>query len=160
MPQVIILGFSFSFPAPYHEGHVCTVAEAETLNRVMLRGGSKGLHKAIVAERERGGIEADVLKVGRDYISDYAITFSQGYERLRAIEVEAKRIAESAISERLYAQGKTPGDIGKAAYESLVIDLSTSEAVRNEASKRVDAVRKIAQDVHSDLSRALIDEED
>ena len=102
MPVAKILGFQFQLPSPYAAGHVCTAAEADTLNRLLTRGLAKGLHKIIDSQLElRNDFNgpptederATITESGLEYISEFVLGFSLGHDVARAIRLECDRLA-------------------------------------------------------------------
>jgi len=161
--QVHILGFSFSIPTPYVSGHVCTQAEAHALNRLLVRGTSKGLHKVLSgemyeAERRDLPLTAETKQViasaGEDYIAEFRAGFAEGHEEVRATKVEASRIARQLLEAQLNRQGRSLSSLSSGEQEMLLNDLVNSEKVRNEALRRVSVTREIAERAHDELLSA------
>jgi len=164
--MISILGISLDVETPYVGGHICTPAEAAALNRLLVRGTAKGLHKAIrEACNARGydnanepmpqGMREQVESVARDYAREYAQGFSEGHERLRAIEVEARRIGLASLASSLYQHGRKIEDIEVSEREAKVNELSLNSSIRREAERRVDDTARLANAAHEELLAAL-----
>jgi hypothetical protein len=161
MPQLMILGLPVALPPAYTSGHVCTQAEADVLNALRTRGLAKGLHRVILGEcvsrghqnvRGMDGPTRDeVTRCAQAFCTSHVEGFAQGHERLRAIEGEAKRIAQLMIEEQLYAQGKTLRDAPKGETDAMIAYYAASAKVRDEAARRIDDVQRLARSAHDDL---------
>ena len=151
LPHFSIHGYEFTCSHEYTSGHICTQAEAEVLQRALVRTLAKGLARVIAAGKEAKRPPAEIHAEGEAYINDHLRGFAQGFERTRAIAVEARRIAQSTIETRLYAQGKTLRDIAESEFESLVSTLSLRENILAEATRRIDDIQRIAREAHESL---------
>lgn len=152
---VNILGFSFSLPAPYTEGHRCTLAEADVLNRSLARSLAKGLHR-IISTKPDSTERIEIERSARAFITEFINGFANGHEALRAIEIEARRIALSALEAQLYKQGKKLSDLAKAEVEEHIVALVATSGVRDEAARRVNALQHVARSARSDLDAVLL----
>jgi hypothetical protein len=165
VPSAHILGFSFDLPAPYTAGHVCTLAEAEALNRLLVRGLAKGLHKVLdtrnTAHELSGGgpLSADEVaasqEAGLEYISEFVLGFALGHDVARAIRLECDRPAKQLLEVQLNRQGKTLKDLPADELRSTLTDLARSEKVLTEANRRVSVTQEIAQKAQAELQEAL-----
>lgn len=150
MPSPVqILGFKFLIPTPYHAGHVCTASEADMLNRMLVRGTSKGLFKQLSSASG-----ADAQARGEEYIADYALGFAQGHDTQRSIRIEADRIARGILEARLYAKGQTSHDLEPHTLAEELSALASSEKVRAEAERRTKVTQEIAERAHDELQVA------
>jgi hypothetical protein len=162
MPHVNILGFSTLLPQPYSAGHVVTQAEADALNRLLVRGLSKALHRVLLDALAPHGarVMGQVGDAVRDataaraavFISEYVEGFANGHDRLRAIDVEARRIAALAVETDLYRQGRALREVPAVELDAMVSALAASPRVREEAQRRVDDLAQIARSAHADLA--------
>ena len=118
MPEVLIniLGFKFALSAPYVSGHVCTAAEAQALNKMLVRGTSKGLHKVLTGELDKvkkrslpldGETRALIARAGEEHISEFREGFAQGHDVVRATKVESARIARQLLEAQLNHEGRS-----------------------------------------------------
>jgi hypothetical protein len=149
-----ILGQQFTIQHKYTAGHVCTQNEANVLNRALAKGISKGLHKVLAQTRSQhdpqtGDGQAELQRAGEDYIAEFVVGFAQGHERLRAIRLEAERIAKQLVSIQLNAAGRT--EIAPGELATMLDELVASEKVRSEAERRVALTFEIAQDAYAEL---------
>lgn len=162
--SVKVLGFTFAVPANYAAGHVCTASEAEALNRLLVHGTAKALHKQLasaLAAREANNAEeldgpqrqACQLE-GLDRIASFALGFAQGHSKLAAIEVEARRIAQQALETWLNAQGKSIEDIPVSERATKLAQLTASPMIRESATRRVEEAQGLAARANEEL-RAL-----
>ena len=165
MPSISILGFDLALDDRYRAGQSITASEAGILNRSLARGIGKGLHRVLAgAIKVRGGKVAGELddlgreecrSLAREFIEQHSLGFSQGFEKLRAIEVEARRIALGALESGLYRQGKRLTDISEGEREGKLDELILSPAIRKEAEKRVESTTRIANMAHEELLASL-----
>lgn len=162
MSRSIIQGISFALPTPYVEGHRCTLAEADILNKALTHALARGLYRTVREARESLHVRGDeglsqeqervVRRRAEEYIAAYTVGFAQGHEYIRAVEIEAKRIAERIVESRLYAKGSSLRDIARVELEAMINDLAQSGAVREEAEKRVSDIQRVARATHGALS--------
>ena len=165
MPSAHILGFSFHLPSPYSAGHTCTAAEAESLNRLLVRGLAKGLHRVLdtrhVAHEMSGGgpLSQDEIaasqEAGLEYIQEFVLGFALGHDVARAIRLECDRLAKQLLEVQLNRQGKILKDLTPDEQRSALTDLSRSEKVVTEANRRVSVTQEIAQKAQAELQEAL-----
>lgn len=163
--QVRILGFTFELPQPYSVGHVCSTAEAAALNKVLVKGISKGLYKVLAAALRPTGYTsaagvaveaaAKIWAAGNEYISDYSLGFSEGHEIQRAIRIEAERIGRQMLETQLYKQGKSLKDLSEADKTDQIAQYASSDKVRTEAERRVKVTQEIAEKAHGELLESL-----
>jgi hypothetical protein len=163
--KINILGFSVEVPTTYSAGHVCTASEAETLNRILTRTAAKGLYKTLsagLASRLVGADEdltqamrAELIELANGYVERFTLGFSQGHERLAAVEVEARRIATSVLEAALYRRGQKLADLHEHEREDKVRELMLSENVRREAETRIDGARALAGAAHEELLASI-----
>jgi len=169
MPSAKILGFSFDLPAPYAAGHPCTLAEADTLNRLLVRGLAKGLHKVLDAglwEPDRLGSadqasedkKAELTEAGLEYIEEFTLGFSLGHDVARAIRLECVRLAKQTLEVQLNRAGKKLSDMPAGELRTLLSDLAKSERIVKEANRRVSVTQEIALKAQAELQEALGDQ--
>lgn len=162
---VKILGFSYELPQPYNVGHICSVAEAAALNRVLTKGISKGLYKVLAGAlratgfNSREGLGADaaaaIQEMGAEYVSDYCLGFSAGHDVQRSIRIEAERIARQMLETSLYRKGQSLKDLTEKDRISQIDQLASSEKVRAEAERRVQVTQEIAGRAHDELLESI-----
>jgi hypothetical protein len=166
MPTAKILGFEFELPAPYASGHTCTLAEAEALNRLLVRGLAKGLHKIIDSRLNDAGAakaglsadqQADVTEAGLEYINEFVLGFSRGHDVARAIRLECDRLAKQALEVHLNRSGKSFADLSPNVLRSELAQLAKSEKIVTEANRRVAVTQEIALKAQAELQEALGD---
>jgi len=168
MPSAKILGFEFQLPAPYATQHVCTAAEAEALNRLLVRGLAKGLHKVLdsklVEAHERSGSGplsvdeiAEAQEAGLEYIREFILGFALGHDVARAIRLECDRLARQALEVHLNRQGKGLSDLSPDVLRAELAQLAKSEKIVAEANRRVAVTQEIAQKAQAELQEALGD---
>ena len=161
MPLAKILGFEFQLPANYAQGHTCTPAEAEALNRLLVRGLAKGLHKVIdhhlgqYDEEPDADQRAAITENGLEYIEEFALGFSLGHDVARAIRLECDRLAKQTLEVQLNRAGKSLKDLPGEELRTLLNDLAKSEKVVNEANRRVSVTQEIALKAQAELQEAL-----
>jgi len=159
--QIRILGFDFELTHPYATGHQCTQNEAQTLNRALTKGISKGMFKVLTATRTQMGLHADaplgadqaaaMHEAGLAYISEFSEGFALGHERTRAIRIECERIARQLLEAQCNAKGTSARDLPETELVARLSELASSEKVRGEAERRVQVTLEIAQSAHADL---------
>jgi hypothetical protein len=148
--NITILGFSFPIAQRYSAGHVCTESEAQALQRYFNRHLAKGIHKAI-ADMVGVHSNSEIQSRGEQFSSQFTIGFSQGHERLRAINSEARSIAKQAIETKMYARGLSIKSLSPGELEDMVSKLSAQEGIQKIAEERVDYIQRIARAAHDDL---------
>ena len=153
MPRLSILSFDFSYEHPYAEGHVCTRAEAECLALALNRGLAKGLYRMITQASALGLAPRDEVQAAAErFVSEHLRGFSFGHERLRAVEGEARRIAQGLVEAELYARGLSAKQCSD--FDDRVEVVASRAGVLTEASRRVDDVQRIAREAHAELLSA------
>jgi hypothetical protein len=162
LPQIRILGFDFELATPYAAGHTCSANEAQTLNRALVKGISKGMFKVLTAARgaQLHGAETAALsedqrsalhEAGLAYIAEFTEGFALGHERTRAIRIECERIARQLLEAQCNAKGASSRDLPETELQARLAELVASEKVRAEAERRVQVTLEIAQSAHADL---------
>jgi len=158
--QIRILGFDFELTHPYAVGHQCTQNEAQTLNRALVKGISKGMFKVLTAAQTVMGVtgstanedqRANLREQGLAYIAEFSEGFALGHERTRAIRIECERIAKQLLEAQQNARGQSSRDLPESELATRLAELASSEKVRSEAERRVQVTLEIAQSAHADL---------
>lgn len=142
----------------YAEGHVCSDADAKTLNQTRAENIRNNLAKHVKALVENGSLTYDdqtftsVQALVDHYAGKYEFSMGGGSGTSRVvdpIEREARAIARDYIKSQLQAQGTTikkyyatDTDEGKARYESKVVEVAQLEAVRKLAATNVREAQK------------------
>ena len=162
MTSIRILGFDFTLASPYAAGHTCSHNEAQTLNRALVKGISKGMFKVLTAARGALGLTASyptldvdqraaMYEAGLAYIAEFTEGFALGHERTRAIRIECERIARQLLEAQCNAKGASARDLPETELVARLSELASSEKVRGEAERRVQVTLEIAQSAHADL---------
>ena len=162
MSTVTVLGLTFTLPAPYAAGHVCTPSEASALNELLRRGFAKGLYKVIRRELDRLGMadstnldereRASVKELTDTFIERYTIGFAEGQDKTLAVYEEAARIARGLAETHFNRQGLPAHGAG---YDALATRLAKSERVLAEARRRVEDQITLAQRAHAEMLEML-----
>lgn len=165
--NVSILGTTLSIAHPYAPGHVCSAAEADALNRLLVKGISKGLFKVLTNARSGLGLahgetadadqQSELITRAEAYVLEFAEGFAQGHERLRSIRLECDRIARQLLDTQLNREGRTARELSADEQHSRLSELAQSEKVRTEAERRVNVTQEIAQRAHGDLLSSMGD---
>jgi hypothetical protein len=156
--HITVLGYSFNITKQYSAGHVCTESEAQALQRYFNRHLAKGVHKVISEMISAQASAEDILARGRAFVSQFTQGFTQGHERLRAINSEARRIALQAIETNMYKRGLSLKSLSPPELEDMVVQLSSEDSIRKVAEERVRQVQTIAMTAHDDLFSVQEDE--
>jgi hypothetical protein len=150
MPILKILGRELLTPEPYASGHVCSAAEAATLNAALTRGLAKGLYREL---SENGEASKEQLK---SFIQGYLRGFSEGHERLRAIEAEARRLGRARVEAALYRSGRKLADLAKGEQELAISREAEKSELLAEATRRIDTLRAIGKENLEELAEGEI----
>lgn len=114
----IILGLEFPVSWPFSAGHICTEAEAKTLNQTRKENLGNNFRKRVV-----DALEADTKAGNTDESSKLAAEFADldakyvftlagvGAVRMDPIEREARNLAKDAVKQNLAAKGRKLSDI-------------------------------------------------
>jgi hypothetical protein len=151
--NITILGFTFPITQRYDAGHVCSESEAQALQRYFNRHLAKGIHKAI-ADMVGVDSNSEIQSRGEQFSSQFAIGFTQGHERIRAINAEARSMALQAIETRMYKRGQNVKSLTQFELEDMVTKLSAQEGIQKIAEERVDYIQRIARSAHDDLTNS------
>lgn len=140
-PSITISGLPFVRPSPrYRPGHICTPAEAEVLNSVLL-------------ERVRGNL----IRRGKDrktpltqeefeeYYNCYQLGI--GPQEKDPVEIESIKIARALLAEIMNKEGKSLRDLNKEDLSERIRELSRKDHVREEATKRIILMNEIASEL-------------
>lgn len=147
---VTIAGVSFTITLPFLSGHVCSAGEARVLNiartdairnsfarrvKEVLGSRTEGLS---LAENERLQAELAVLDANYSFRPD---------EPLRSadpVQAEALRIAKSKVEEALQKRGVKLESLSSEQLASKIVQVSTLDAIQQEAKSRVEAIKSAA----------------
>jgi len=149
-----LFGLSFEISAPYGEGHVCTGAEARTLNQTRKENIGNQLRKKIEAlqtettDAETGAVskvfteEAKTQAAALVAAVDAEYTFalgasSAGRTPVDPVEKEAHVIAKAKVTEAILKKGLKLKDYGKEAFAAKVAEVAQLPKVVAEAQRRV-----------------------
>lgn len=167
MKQFTISGKTFEIDEPYAEGHVCSPAEAKTLNQTRAENVRNNLAKHIKTLEEAGSVELDGVTYSDGqalvtaYAKDYEFSMGGGGTArvVDPVEREAIALAKAWIKEQLADIGKTvkehfktDTDAGKERYASKVAEVAEQPEVRKEAEKAVAAQKKRLADLSGAIS--------
>lgn len=167
--QITIQGIIFSAPAPYAEGHVLSVVEANVLNQTygenlrnnfaaVIRKKLEEMNKAAKAAAEAAGLEFTELKsypaeLMDDLRAEFA-AYSTGYafatRTARApsdpVRAEALKIASELVKAALRSRNLKQKDMVEGQFDKLVDDLVAKRPeIMEEARNRVKATAALAE---------------
>lgn len=160
MPKLHILNHEILTPEPYSAGHCCSPAEASVLNAALTRGLAKGAYRLLSDARERG----ELVTAGAidTFVESFLKGFTEGHERLRAIETEARRIARARLEAALYRSGRKLSELAEGEQREAIQREAEKEEVLAEARRRIDALRALGSEAASrgeDLEELVSDRE-
>lgn len=150
-----IFGQAFEISAPYAEGHVCTAAEAKTLNQTRTENISNNVRKKVAELRSADeSFTPEALQKAAALIAkadaEYVFTLTNagaGRKVVDPVEKEARAIAKAGLTAKLKERGMTPKTYdeanGEGAFEAKVEQAAAREDVIKAAKKRI-AERKNA----------------
>ena len=151
--QLSILGLDFEISAPYAEGHVCTPAEARTLNQTRKENISNALRKKI--DELKTDITAEDGTVSKAFTAEAAsqaaaivaefdatYVFSSGATGstkapVDPVEKEALVIAKAKVTEAILKKGLKVKDYDKEAFNAKVAEVAAMPKVIAEAQRRI-----------------------
>jgi len=161
---IVVQGVAFTAPAPFHEGHVMSAAEANVLNQTygenlrnnfasQVKEARKALGLEDKAELTDGETLAKLATAFAEYAANY--TFSgkrQAKVVADPVEREAVRIARSIIVEHLAAHKITAKQLPEGRMDSLVAELLGKRPdIKHEAARRINATKEAGALVLDDL---------
>lgn len=145
--EITIQGLAFEVATPYVAGHVVTEAEAKALNQVRLENIRNNMASTI--KEAKGDAESisqevyDQLKAAvAEYDGKYEFTLASvggGKRSSDPVETEARRLAKSAISAKLSADGRTLKSVDPDKLAAAIAKLAESEEIVKEAKRIVKA---------------------
>lgn len=162
-----IAGQEFPISQPYSEGHVCTAAEAKTLNQTRSENIGNNMRSTVLdalAAAEKGdNSKLDALPAAiAKYDAEYTFTLANvgAARKLDPEEREAMAIAKEALRAHLAKTGRkmnvTPeGETDDSWAEKVQTNLESIAArdeVKKEAKKRVTAKKKATDALGEGLS--------
>lgn len=137
MTSIRVLSQSFDCPQPYTEGHICTAAEAGELNRLRTQ--------RVIAQARKKLTSNPATSLGELMAIAQGYTFTSHYvPPTDPAEIEALKIAKGLVRESLTKRGESIESLGKPEFDRLVHEVANKSAVRNEASRRINATQAIA----------------
>ena len=116
-----IQGHFFLAPSPFEDGHACNSAEAEALNSLL----GENLRNNFAAQMKRAATEGKDIP-GQEEFSAYADTYAFGQKRVRVSHTKdpigaiERRLAESAVRDRIAALGRKWKDLEKDVQQSYI----------------------------------------
>jgi hypothetical protein len=153
---LIIDGEKFTVNAPYSEGHICTAAEARTLNQTRAENIGNNFRKSVKEKKAKGESLASLIDEIRQYDAEYSFASGRGGPRVAVdpVEREARKIAIEAITAKLKEQGRKFKDWyaekGEESAETKIDDIANRDATLKLAKKRV-ALKKSSVEAAEDF---------
>lgn len=150
---ITVMGVSFTAPAPYTEGHVCSGREAHVLNVELAENLRNNFSKRVKAVKEANpqGIPAPQLTALRKEFETYALQYRFGEGRVSRggdpIQHQALIIARGAVKAHWAKKGLTLDESTQARFDSDVARVAQLDNVVAEAQRRVDATATASLDV-------------
>lgn len=150
--EVLIQDIIFLAPAPYAEGHVCTLIEASVLNQCLAENLRNNFTKVVKQAKEKAGeapLSTTVLNELQDKFADYSSRYTFQFKAgpkapIDPIGREAAKIALALLKEGLQGKGMKITDLPDGRREELIAQLANKETVIKEAKRRIDATRAVA----------------
>lgn len=137
-PTISIHGLSVPKPAPrYRAGHICTPAEAEILNAVLLERVKNNLTRRA---KDKTLTEVEFL----EYYNSYSL--GVGPKEDNPIETESLKIARALLGEILNKDGKSIRDLPKDELQSKLAAIAQRQEIRDEAARRIATLNEVAMD--------------
>ena len=157
-----MLGTTFEISAPYAEGHVCSAADARTLNQTRLENISNQLRKAMTEIKGAGDWNDETLAKARELVvkrDEEYTSFGMGRTGSPAaprdpIAAEARKIATDVLAQKLKERGTTLAAQRKAnkeAIEAKIDEFAAHEKIVAQAKKIV-AERQKGAKLFDDLT--------
>ena len=107
------------------------------LNAALTRGLAKGLYRVLQETTDPDERPGRVTA----FIQEYLRGFSEGHERLRVIENEARRIGRARVEAALYRSGKRLSELAGGEVTALIAREAEKPEVLAEATRRIDTLR-------------------
>lgn len=151
---ITIQGISFPVGPRYEAGHVCTSAEASTLNQALGENLRNNFSKVVKADLATGASEDDLQAKFLSYANEYQF---HGYRRGGrptadpAIK-EARKLARLRIQEQCRVKGIDPKTFQNGKMDELVDQLMAKDPFYlTEAKRRLEATKAVALESIGDL---------
>lgn len=150
--EVIIQEIIFLAPAPFAEGHVCSLIESSVLNQCLAENLRNNFTKVVKQAKEQAGeraLSAEELSTLHakfaDYASRYTFQFKAGPKApIDPIGRESAKIALVLVKEGLQRKGISIKDLPDGKLDEYVAKVANQESVIKEAKRRIDATRAVA----------------
>ena len=130
---------TFTGPAPYAEGHVCTKAEADALNQTL----AENLRNNFAARLKKAADAGEHLD--QHDFDAYAEDYSFGSRQPRAVKdpvaTEERKLAKSAVVAKLKLKGVKAKDVPEDTLEGYINMAVATGKFRAEAERLVAAER-------------------
>lgn len=156
----IINGLTFELSQPYAEGHVCTAAEAKTLNQVRSENIGNNLRE-LVKKAQAEGKEAELAAAVAKYDEEYTFSIAGTSTRrvLDPVERKARQMAKDVIKAKLAEQGRKLTDIPEGLtkeeweekLEANIEKVAASDVILKAAKKAVDDEKKRTEGLAAEL---------
>lgn len=143
--QFIIQDQTFSVPAPFVSGHVCTESEAGVLNQTLAENVRNNMAQRVKKAVEEGTFNQDEMQLEIDqYIEDYEFGLRRGRGPIDPTEREALNIAKDAVKDALRRSGYKLADVDAATINDLAAQaVDENPEIRKEAERRVKERNKV-----------------
>lgn len=143
--QFVIQDETFSLPAPFNEGHVCTNAEASVLNQTLAENVRNNMAKKIKDAKEANTFNQNEMQAEVDlYIEEYEFGVRRGRGPLDPIEREALNIAKDTVKDALRKNGYKLADVDTDDINRLAEQVvADNPEITKEAERRVKEKGKI-----------------
>ncbi len=144
---ITIAGEQFEVSLPFAEGHVCTAAEAKSLNQTRSENIRNNMAKQVKEAKESGDLNGVTKKVA-EYDASYEFTLASvgGGRKMDPVEKEARVLAREAIKAKLAENGKKIGDVDKDKLSEMVASLAEQDRFVKAAKKQLSERNKLAEE--------------
>lgn len=159
LKAITVQGIEVEVAQPYEAGHVITDAEAKALNQVRaenIRNNTASLVKKAKGDAEE--VPAEVLPALiaeiQAYDAAYVFTLASvggGRKAVDPVEVEANRMARSAITAKLKADGRKIKDVDADKLAAAIAKLAASDNILKAAKAAVKQRNSAADEALSGL---------
>lgn len=146
-------GLTVSVPQPYAEGHILTEKEAEKLNHVLADGVRTSLTAKLKRLAEEEGFSAEAHAADfQSYADTYSFVVRTPRAHVDPVEKEAQKIAKAQVLVAIRKKGGSPSDFSAEQISAYVVTvLKNKPEIREEAARRVNSTREIADDLMNEL---------
>lgn len=141
MDEITINNRTFPIARPYTEGHRCTAAEAEVLNRQFHSNIRKNFSRIMDSMVVNDSTMLQVRKAFDAYVDSYS------FGGASPIDIEARVLAEAIVRHRIKASGGVLGDYNKtelARHVSALLNSPLRDDIYIQAEARTKAIQAAA----------------